>query len=90
MCCILGNVVLIICFFWGCFFKKSVKTAVPDVGNRNRALVLTKLVEWYRFEVGREQLFFVIFCDLQMSRHLQKSRVTERHNRGTKRNLKSH
>ena len=28
--------------------------------------------------------------DLQKSRHSQKSRVTERHNRGTKRNLKSH
>ena len=28
--------------------------------------------------------------DLQKSRHLQKSRVTERHNRGTKRKLKSH
>ena len=27
--------------------------------------------------------------DLQKSRHLQKSRVTERHNRGTKRTLKS-
>ena len=28
--------------------------------------------------------------DLQKSRHLQKSRVTELHNRGTKRKLKSH
>ena len=28
--------------------------------------------------------------DLQKSRHVQKSRVTERHNRGTKRKLKSH
>ena len=28
--------------------------------------------------------------DLQKSRHLQKSRVTERHNGGTKRKLKSH
>ena len=28
--------------------------------------------------------------DLQKSRHLQKSRVTERHNRGTKRKLKLH
>ena len=31
-----------------------------------------------------------VTSDLQKSRHLQKSRVTERHNRGTKRKLKSH
>ena len=41
--------------------QKSVKTAVPDAGNPPGALVLTKLVEWYRFEVGHEKLFFVIF-----------------------------
>ena len=34
------------------FFKNSVKTAVPEDGNAPGALVLTKLVEWYRFEVG--------------------------------------
>ena len=36
------------------------------------------------------KLIFCDFCDLQKSRHLQKSRVTERHNRGTQRKLKSH
>ena len=42
-----------------CFFKKSAKTAVPDDGNPPGALVLTKLVEWYRFEVGDEKSVFV-------------------------------
>ena len=36
-------------------FRKSVKTAVPDDRNFSGALVLTKLVEWYRFGVGDEQ-----------------------------------
>ena len=40
--------------FGGCCFKKSVKTAVPNDGRRPRAPVLTKLVEWYRFEVGHK------------------------------------
>ena len=31
--------------FWPIFFKKSVKTAVPDDGRPPRALVLTKLVD---------------------------------------------
>ena len=69
------------------FFQKSVKTAVPDAGNTPGASVLTKLIGWHRVEVGHEKCDF---CDLQKSRHLQKSRVTERHNRGTKRKLKSH
>ena len=43
------------------FFKKSVKTAVTDDGNPPGALVLTKLVEWYRFGVGDEKSFFVVF-----------------------------
>ena len=44
-------------FFLGCFFfKKSVKTAVPEDGRPPGALVSTKLVEWYRLEV--EQIFF--------------------------------
>ena len=42
------------------FFKKSVKTAVPDDGNPPGALVLTKLVEWHRFGVGDEKLIFVV------------------------------
>ena len=42
---ILGEVVLITCFLLGGFFKKSVKTAVPDDVNPSGALVLTKLVE---------------------------------------------
>ena len=33
------------------FIKKLVKTAVPEDGRPPRALVLTKLVERYRFEV---------------------------------------
>ena len=47
-------------FFVGCFFEKSVKTAVPEDGNPPGALVLTKLVEWYRFGVGDENSFFLI------------------------------
>ena len=45
------------------FSKKTVKTAVPEDGNPPGALVLTKLVEWYRFEVGQFFLlpFFVFF-----------------------------
>ena len=38
-------------------FQKSLKTAVPDDGNPTRALVLTKLVEWYRFELGHIKVF---------------------------------
>ena len=49
-------------FFVGVFFKKSVKTAVPEDGNPPGALVLTKLVEWSRFGVGDEKSFFAIFC----------------------------
>ena len=41
----------------GCFFKDSVKTAVPGDGKPPGALVLTKLIEWYRFGVGREKSF---------------------------------
>ena len=48
---------MIFVFFLGCFFKKSVKTAVPDAGNPPGALVSTKLIEWYRFVVC-----FVCFC----------------------------
>ena len=32
-------------YFLGCFFQKSVETAVPDDGNPPGALILTKLVE---------------------------------------------
>ena len=39
--------------------KKSVKTAVLDDRRPPGAVVLTKLVEWYRFKVGH--IFFVIF-----------------------------
>ena len=60
-----------------------VETAVPEGGNPPGALVLTKLIEWYRFEVGHEKRFFVIFVTCG-------SRVAERHNQGTKRKLKSH
>ena len=45
-------VVVCIVRFFGWFFKKSVKTAVPEDGRPPGALVLTKLIEWYRFEVG--------------------------------------
>ena len=35
-----------VCFFgWVCFFKKTVKTAVPDDGKPPGELVLTQLVE---------------------------------------------
>ena len=44
------------------FFKKLVKTAVPEDGRPPRALVLTKLVEETRFEVGDEKTFFDFFC----------------------------
>ena len=56
------------------FFKKSVKTAVPDDGNPPRALVLTKLIDYFRFEVGHEKLFVVIFVVICRSRpHCNKS-----------------
>ena len=58
---VLLDVVFIIWFLLGRFFKKSLKTAVPDDGNPPGALVLTKLTEWHRFEVGREKVFFEIF-----------------------------
>ena len=41
--------------------QKMVKMAVPDDRNPPGALVLTKLVEWYRFEVGHKKICFVIF-----------------------------
>ena len=47
-----------------CFFKKSVKTAVPEDARLPRALVLTKLIEWYRFGVGDEKSFVCFFCSL--------------------------
>ena len=53
---ILGNIVFIILFFLECFFKNSVKTAVPDDGRPPGALVLTRLVERYRFEVGQKKI----------------------------------
>ena len=71
-------------------FPKLVTTAVPADGRPPGALVLAKLVEWYRFEVGQKNVFCFDFCGLQKSRHLPKSRVTERHNRGTQRKWKSH
>ena len=52
----------------GCFFKKLVKTAVLDDGRPSGALVLAKLVEWYRFEVGDGKSFFVIFDVLSSER----------------------
>ena len=48
----------------GCFFKKSVKTAVPEDGNPPGALVLTKVVEWYRVGLGDEKSFFLFFVFL--------------------------
>ena len=42
------------------FFKKLVKAAVPEDGNRPGTLVLTKLVEQSRFEIGDD-----IFCHVQ-------------------------
>ena len=56
----LGNVVLLLVFFGVLVFQKSVKTAVPDDGNPPGALVSTKLVEWYRFEVGRKHFLFLL------------------------------
>ena len=47
------------CNYWKSFFKKIGQTAVPEDGNPPRALVVTKLVEWYRFEVGHKKVFFV-------------------------------
>ena len=84
--CVMGGYYL---FFVGMFFQKIGQNGRPGGGEPPGALVFTKLLEWYRFEVGDKN----ILCgcsDLQKSRHLQKSRVTERHNRGTKRKLKSH
>ena len=46
------------------FFNKSVKTAVPDDGKPPGALVLTKLVEESRLEVGDEKLFRPVFMEL--------------------------
>ena len=49
----------------GVFFNKSVKTAVAEDRNPPGALVLTKPVEWYRFEVGHENnclRLFVVFA----------------------------
>ena len=48
------------------FSKTIVKTAVPEDGNPPGALVLTKLVQWYRFEAGDEKSFFVIFLSLDL------------------------
>ena len=42
------------------FFKKSVKTAVPGDRNPPGALVLTKLIEWYRFGIGDKTHMFVL------------------------------
>ena len=65
MCLILGDVVFIISlFFVRVFFKKSIKTAVPEDGRPPGALVWTKLIETNRFEVGAGKtfLFFVLRC----------------------------
>ena len=43
------------------FFKKLVKTVALDDGRPPGALVLTKLIEWHRFEVGQKKTFFVTF-----------------------------
>ena len=55
---ILGDVVLIVLLFGGVFFRKSVKTAVPDDGRPPGTLVLTKLIEETRCEVGHTSYFF--------------------------------
>ena len=47
-------------FCLGWFFKKWVKTAVLEDGNRPAALVWIKLIEWYRFGVGDEKSFFLL------------------------------
>ena len=49
---------------WECYLELDqqarTQTALPEDGNPLGALVLTKLIEWYRrFEVG--QFFFVSF-----------------------------
>ena len=44
----------------------------------------------HRYAVRRALSSSTTTSDLQKSRHLQKNRATERHNRGTKRKLKSH
>ena len=41
--------------------NKSVKTAVPDDGRPPGALVLTKLVGWYRFKVGQKKVKKILF-----------------------------
>ena len=51
----------VVFFVFLCFFKKSVKTAVPDARKPPGALVSTKLVERYRFGTGHNFLFFVSF-----------------------------
>ena len=50
-------------------FCSTVETAILDDGNLPRALVLTKLIEWYRFEVGDENSIFVFFCFLSSERN---------------------
>ena len=37
------------------YAKKSVEMAVPDEGRPPGALVLTKLIEWYRFGVEHKK-----------------------------------
>ena len=46
-----------------CVFKKSIETAVPDDGHTPGALVLQKVIAWYRFGVGDEKSFcsFLLF-----------------------------
>ena len=45
--------------FLDIYFNKSIKTAVPDNRRRPEALVLTKLSEGSRFEVGDKSIFSV-------------------------------
>ena len=51
-------------FFGGDFSKKSIKTAVLEDGHPPGALVLTKLIEWYRFGVGDEKSLLAILVAL--------------------------
>ena len=56
------NMSCFLCSLGRCFQKMVKETAAPDGRRPPGALVLTKLVEWYRFEVGDEKSFFFFFC----------------------------
>ena len=77
------------CFF-GMVFQKICQNGRPGGREPPRSTSFEQTSRMVSVWGRTPKISFCDFCDLQKSRHLQKSRVTERHNRGTKRKLKSH